>query len=392
MNIFDKARLISLANSRNMSAIFNNIVKQRDSNLQNLKSTSSVNKTEACIETLGEPVVAQGFDRLFELISTFNYTVESTDTEVADFVTQQLLDNHFEVLFEGLGLAKLSGLAALEVIWGYQSGKTVVEDLLPVDSSRIIYQLNNDNDYRYIPKFTTKAQPFTGEPLPYNKVIIHKYYSAYIDSPYGLGIGGLLVELIQIKNTALDLWLKIANKHSMPTIVANVANGSPEDEVEEFFEGLKSMLNSSVFVMPENYKLDIVNTSATGLESILIPLIAYCDEQINGLILGESITGKELANGSMSRDVVAKDITSLKALSLAKGVANTLNKTIVKWLVAYNFPESTAIIKVSSPDNSADNINLYKELKAIGVNIPAYWLANKFGVPHEERQKLGDNI
>lgn len=392
MNIFDKARLISLANSRNMSTIFNNIVKQRDSNLQNLKSTSSVNKTEACIETLGEPVVAQGFDRLFELMSTFNYTVESTDTEVADFVNQQLLDSNFEVLFEGLGLAKLSGLAALEVIWGYQSGKTVVEDLLPVDSSRIVYQLNNENDYRYVAKFTTKSQPFTGEPLPYNKVIIHKYYSAYIDSPYGLGIGGLLVELIQIKNTALDLWLKIANKHSMPTIVANVGNSSPEDEVEEFFEGLKSMLNSSVFVMPEDYKLDIVNTSATGLESILIPLIAYCDEQINGLILGESITGKELANGSMSRDVVAKDITSLKALSLAKGVANTLNKTIVKWLVAYNFPESSAVIKVSSPDNSNDNINLYKELKAIGVNIPADWLANKFGVPHEERQKLGDNI
>jgi hypothetical protein len=393
--MFNKSRLISLANDHygnTYSFGKNSIIQQRDANLQNLKGGSySVNKTEAAIATLGDPIVTQGFDRLFEAMGGFEYYIETTNKELKDFLDQQILDTNWSILFEGLGLAKLTGLAALEPIWGLQGGQIVIEDLLPIDSRRIVYSYTN-NSYAYQPRFTTLSQPFEGEQLPENKVIIHKYFSAFIDNPYGLGIGSLLIEIISIKQQLIDIWLKISNNHAIPIKIANIPSAASEEDVNNFFDCLKAMNNSSTFVLPEGYTLDVKDMSATGLDKIILPLINYCDESILGLIIGESITGKELANGSNAKDLVAKDITNAKALSLAKDICSTLNKTLINWLTAYNYPGQSVKITVKSTENLAESLQMYKDLKDLGLIISPEWLSEKFSVPHIPRKKLGDSV
>lgn len=395
-NIFDKKRLVSLLNdsvSSHSYSIGSNakILEQRDSNLANLKGTYSVNRTEASIETLGDSTVTLGFDRLFETMGSFEYLIGSEDKEVKDFIEDQILLNNWSILYEGLGLSKLTGVSALEIIWGLDKGKVIVEDILPIDSKRIVFS-QEENSYKYTPRFTTSSKPFDGELAPLNKIITHKFYSAYIDNSYGLGIGSLLVELVTIKQQLLELWLKLAGRYVFPIKVANVPLAATDEEVSSFFDCLKSMTNSSTFVLPEGYSLSVTDVSATGIDSILKPLLDYCDQQILGLIIGESITGKELSNGSNARDIQARDITHSKALSLAKDITATLNKTVVKWLLSYNFPSKKATIAVKSVENMAENLETYKALKELGLNIPPEFLAEKFGVPHVVRKKLGDSI
>lgn len=394
-NIFRKEQLISLKNDteRNLYSYGANatIIAQRDINLKNLGG-NSVNGTEFALQTMADPTVAQAFDRLFETMSKFVYEIESDDKQVEEFINAQILEEHWSILFEGLGLAKLTGIAAIEPIWAYLNDKIVIEEFIPVDSKRIVFSQDSTQS-KPVAKFTTINAPLTGEDIPPQKIIINTYFSAYIDSPYGLGIGGLLVELVELKRQILDLAVKIANRQAIPIKIGSIPDNAPAEEVDSFFECLKAMQNSSVFVLPEKFSLDVKDIGSSGLSDIVFPLLDYLEAQINSLVLGESITGKDLANGSQSRDNIASDITNTKAYSLAKDVASTLNKTVVKWLCLYNFPGKTAKIKVKNPENQLEQLEVYLKLKDLGLKLDPNWLAEKFNVKlAPERKALGSDI
>ena len=393
MGIFDKVMKAGLLNDpfnalyRLMSTA---IVTQRDYNLERLQG-ESVNKTELALACFGDSHVCLCYDRLTEIMASFYYSIEAENDDLKSFLEEQILDRR-ELIYESLSPAKVTGVAALEVMWDKNQGKVVAEDLVPVDSNRILYELP-PNHYKYKLRITTFNDNFTGLLVEPAKIIDYQFYSVYINNPYGLGVGGLLIELVRKKELVETIWFEIAKKYSQPVKIGKVPNDASKIDVDEFFEALNGMKKSATFVLPEGFELDVIDVSGSGAEGIVQPLLDYYDSKISGLLLGESITGKELANGSQSRDIVANDITVRKAFSLAQSITTRLNQTLVKWLIAYNFPGEKAKIVVNEPENLKELLDSYEKLGRLGVEFDAEWLANKFGVQQEPpRRVLGDNI
>jgi hypothetical protein len=395
MNIFNKRRLVSLADDSNsyLSAISSTkIVEQRDANLKNLKGNAhSTNRTELAIACLADADVLLGYERFVATLQGFNYTLECSDDDAKSFLQSQL-DLYLNKLLNNCALARITGISALEIIYEIKNTQICIKDLLALDSSRIVYELDS-NTYDYNVRFTNFRKPFEGEHYNETNFVIHRHWSLSIDSPYGVGIGGQLGELVQCKTQLQDLWLKICNKYSEPIISITVPQDTADEELDAFFETIKNLKNSARFVLPEGYNLDIKDPSPAGLSDLIIPLIERLERQIIGLLVGESLTAKEVSNGSNARDIVARDIGNEKALAFAAEICNTINNQFLKQLLAFNYPKVSAQLKVSSPENLAELLNSYEILKRLGCNLDTEWLAEKFDVKLAPAKKvLGTNI
>jgi hypothetical protein len=385
MSFLSKTRIAGLeGESYSLGSLGTKIVSQRDFNLQGLSGTS-INKTEQSLACLGDATVNQAFDRLTEAMFKLNFRIESDSKEAKELLEQELLGPKKTTILKSLALAKITGIALGEVVWSFKDGIVSIRDFFPVDSSRVHYVLTESGHYK---AQLSHNYPLKYEDVPDNKFVIHRHYQAMIDNPYGLGVGGLLIELIEWKNTLLDLWFTISKRNVEPIKIGSIPESASEEDADMFYECLVKLKNSSTFVLPQGFSLELQDPSPNGLESIVIALLNYCDEKINGLILGESIVGKDISNANQHRDGIAAEITEAKAFSLAQGICDTLNETLVKWLVDFNF-KATAKIYVASYEDLDLELERLTKLKQLGLLLDQDWLAEKFDVKITKKKTLG---
>ncbi len=383
MTIFNKKRLASIESQYNgyyYGAGGYKVVQQRDANLQNLRgSAASVNRTEMAMQVFADPEVVLGWERFLSLLSSFTYSVTCENAEAKAFLEDQIFSN-WGTIYKGLAVSRVTGIAGLEKIFSVnEKNQIILENLLPFDTSRIIYSLPQDS-YNYELRLSTSKAPYEGELIPEYNFIIHKHYSVMIDNSYGLGIGGLLAEIILCKSKLLNLWHKIVEKYSEPIVAIEVPDSASDEEIDEFFEALKALKNGARFVMPEGFKFNVHNVSATGLSDLILPLIDRLDRSIMSLLVGESLTGKETANGSNARDITARDISLQKAFEFAEEICHTVTNQLIRQLLIYNFPKVDAKLAVSSPENLNELLDMYTKAKQLGLDIDRQWLADKLGI------------
>ena len=80
-------------------------------------------------------------------------------------------------------------------------------------------------------------------------------------------------------------------------------------------------------------------------------------------------------------------------MSLANGLAATLNDTTIKWLSNMNYPEAEPpVLSFEFEDDLAAKADLLFKVKSLGVEFDEDWLAKEFGVKLSQKQQLGDNI
>lgn len=383
MTIFNKERLASLKNQFGQAFYYlsgSKVIEQRDANLKNFKGgAASVNRTELAMQVFADSEVQLGYEKFLASLSSFQYLIEADDLEVKNFIADQVFE-HWSTILQGLALSRVTGLAGLEKVFSKNSkNQIVLETLLPFDTSRIVYSVP-DAGYQYLLRITTDKNPFDGELVVLENFLIHKHYSVMIDNPYGLGIGGLLAEIIACKSALIMLWQKIIEKYSEPVISITVPNSASDEEIDEFFEAIKNLKNSARFILPEGFQFDVHNLSSTGLADLILPLIDRLDRSIMSLMVGESLTAKETSNGSNARDIVARDISIEKGLLFAQELCFTINSQLIKQLLAYNFPGKKARLVVSSPENISEILDIYLKAKQLGLNPDLEWLANKLGI------------
>jgi len=384
------------------------ILENRDSTIQRFDNEVAGNGADIYLDLFSDPFLVECFQRALEVLNEASIesviTKESDDPEVLqkqqdcqEWLTENLIETgRITELVEILFVSLVTGIAAGEVNYSpLQDGTIGIRPFTPVDPERIIYAVDPKTGF-LTPKISTRLYPINGEEFGDEKLIIHTYRSVSIYNPYGLGMGSQLKVLIDFKNELLKLWIRIVEKFSAPIVVAKIPEIADIEEVEAFLQDLKFMSENARFVLPPDFELDVKDVSGTGADTLVQPYIDYIDRQISGLILGESITGKELANGSQARDIVASKITVRKAKTFAAQVDRTINETLVKWLINLNFPGVKGVkIKHTYPDTERleQLASTMAILNQIGYNVDPDWIETTFGIPQApKRRSLGDSV
>lgn len=326
------------------------------------------------------------------------------DEEVAEFVRQVLKrmgtntrqaygkemlvtsNSAFDAFIRGMCESMILGISIGEICWMRQGNYIVPSEIKIRDPRRFQFVLNEDGTIS--PRLMTVDSPVEGIPLPLRSMVIHRHwaYSNFMD-PYGTGLGRQLYSLVEFRRTLLSFWLQYADKHTTPTAVGKFSLGTPDEEVQSLFTALQRLGQETAIVIPD--EMEIKWLESEGRAEVYEKLIEYVDQQISFVINGENTVGQETGNvGSYARDQVSDSVRMRKAKAFSEELDETINSTIIRWIVELNYPGSAIprlrrnFDDLEQREDPVKVVQMLTQLQAIGYEVKDLdWVRDKLEIP-----------
>ena len=253
------------------------------------------------------------------------------DTQAAELVTAQFKALGFDRLTRNLLDAQLKGFAVGEVMWDVRGAELVCARVKPRNARRFVFA--EDETLRLI----TREHLMDGEALPGRKFIVHRFGDD--ESPYGLGLGNKLFWPVFFKRQDITFWLTFADKFGSPTAVGKYPAGAIKEEQKKLLDALAAIAQDAGIIVPDGMMIELLEVARTGSIDTYEKLARYMDEQMSECVLGESITTTPALTGLGSGvATVQNEVRKEIAQADADEVSETLNETLVRWIVDYNLP------------------------------------------------------
>jgi phage gp29-like protein len=326
------------------------------------------------------------------------------DEEIAEFVRQVLKrmgtntrqaygkemlvtsNSAFDAFIRGMCESIILGIGIGEICWMRQGDYIVPSEIKIRDPRRFLFVLNEDGTIA--PRLMTVESPVEGIPLPLRSMVIHRHwaYSNFMD-PYGTGLGRQLYSLVEFRRTLMAFWLQYADKHTTPTAVGKFSLGTPDEEVQSLFTALQRLGQETAIVIPD--EMDISWLESQGRSEVYEKLIEYVDQQISFVLNGENTVGQETGNvGSYARDQISDSVRMRKAKAFSEELDETLNATLIRWIVELNYP-GAAIPRLrrnfddlEQRDDPVKIVQMLTQLQAIGYEVKDLdWVRDKLEIP-----------
>lgn len=248
--------------------------------------------------------------------------------KAADFVRGILDGMQFDRLCVDLLDALLKGFAVSEIIWELREGYLLPAEVIPRAQKRFTF------DELHAPRLLTMSNMVAGEALPDRKFIVHSV-GGKDGTPYGLGLGNRLYWPVTFKRQGIGFYLAYLDRFGSPTAVGKHEPTMPNDEVDKLFTALQGVGQESTITIPNTVLLELLEPKTGNVP--YEPLVRYMDEQISTAVLGETMTTTSQAAGLGSGQAqVHNDVRTELAEADADLLSDTLNKTLIKWLVELN--------------------------------------------------------
>jgi phage gp29-like protein len=326
------------------------------------------------------------------------------DEEVAEFVRQVIYrmgtntrqsygkemlvssNSAFDTFIKGLCESIILGIGIGEICWMRQGNYIVPAEIKIRDPRRFIFVLNEDGTIS--PRLMTVNSPVEGIPLPLRSTVIHRHwsYSSFMD-PYGAGLGRQLYNLVEFRRTLLSFWLQYADKHTTPTAVGKFSLGTPDEEVDSLFTALQRLGQETALVIPDEMSVEWLENQ--GRTEVYEKLIEYVDQQISFIINGENTVGQETGNvGSYARDQVSDSVRMRKAKAFSEELDETLNSTLLRWIVELNYPGAPVprlrrnFDDLEQREDPVKVVQMLTQLQAVGYEVKDLdWVRDKLEIP-----------
>lgn len=283
-------------------------------------------------------------------------------------------------LTRGLGIALFTGISPAEIIWGDGiDGYPVVNNVKMRDARRFHFESSEKGEV-FI-KLKTRNNYYDGIYVPDRKFIVFKYDSIPSDDPYGMSVGNMLYYPIQWKKELLSLWLTIVDKYASPTTIGKYDEDISDEEKMEFDRAISNVAREMAISMPSSFSVDFESPNISNVD-LLDKLEKLCNAYISKVISGEANTGETTGEGSV-RQTVSNSIRVAKAKSFSDLISETLNNSLIKWIVATRYPNQD----VNPPKlwrnfgDSNEVLDQLKKIKDLGFNTTLEYVENLTGIP-----------
>lgn len=254
------------------------------------------------------------------------------DKEIAEFVEAQLggIEGFEDIMLDLLD-AIGKGFAVSEIMWSYDEGHVVVDDIRSRHQKRFFWDSVDDSF-----KVRTQEAP-EGIELPKNKFIVHKY-KARSGHPSRAGVLRVVAWMYLFKNYTLKDWVAFCEVFGMPLRLGKYQPGASEDDKRALMQALVAIGADAAGIFPDGTAIEFVNTEKTSSTDLYERLARYCDEQVSKAILGQTLTS-DSGGGSYAQSKTHNDVRHDLTVADCKAIAATLRRDLIRPLVLYNFGE-----------------------------------------------------
>ncbi|WP_456437203.1 phage portal protein family protein [Desulfurobacterium sp.] len=253
--------------------------------------------------------------------------------EIADFVKQAIYENlNIEQDFAELLSAIEYGFSVSEVIWKQENGYWLPDSLRARKPEKFRFNTKGELLY-YDPVEGWKKLDTT------YKFIIHRH-NPQVENPYGTSVLLSCYWPWMFKKAGWKFWLKVAEKFGVPTVLALLkGEGLPESQIEEAANYVaEALLNIQEDAAVALVGVDRVETlDSKGSAEDFARLIELCNAEISKAITGEILTADKGNTGSYALAKVHSETLKRRGRKVAKALANTLNRSLIRWMVELNY-------------------------------------------------------
>jgi phage gp29-like protein len=265
------------------------------------------------------------------------------DIAVKEFVEEQIQDLPMDEIFRGLLEAYVVGFSVGEVMWRRTASGVKAYDVRMRDPRRFRFQENEEADMGFTMRMVTRQNMFLGEELPARKFITFRYWTQANGDPYGCGLGRILYPIVKFKRRALESQLLYSDRFANPTAVATAPLAATTQEIDTLYNHLQNLSQETALILPEGYNLEFINPA--GSPDTFTTIRDSLIKEINMLITGEDETGNA-DSGSRASSEVALQVREVRAKELSELLCETLNESLVRWIVDLNFGTSIVAPKL----------------------------------------------
>ena len=275
----------------------------------------------------------------------------------------------------GLMDAILKGFAVGEVMWAIKGDEIVPDRVIARDQRRFRF----DIDYRL--HLLTYVDMLVGEDLPPRKFIVHSF-GAKDGSPYGLGLGSRLYWYVFFKRQGIGFWLALLDKYGMPTAVGKYPPQASAD--------LKQKLNVCVERDRAGHGGHhsrrrgglAPRKRADWRQRRLREDCALHGRADRRDRAWRTLTTNIGAAGSRAAAGIHNDVRLELARADGELLAETLNRTLVRWIVDLNMPGAPyprLLWDIQEPDDLDARADRDGKLYKMGFRPTLKYITDTYG-------------
>lgn len=305
--------------------------------------------------------------------------VKSNFTGMEDF-TQDIYE-----LLDAIG----KGFSVSEVIWDVDS-EVRIKKFMNRPQRRIQFDAVTRQ-----PKIRTLNSPYYGQPVSDYKFIVHRCSSTW-ENPFGDAIDQTLYWMWLFKKMVIKFWATQLEVGTAPIPFVKIPNGASTEMKAEALLIAKQIRSGTYGYIPQNFELlfaEAKNMAAANLS--FEGFIDMCNDEMTKAINGQTLTTEASGKGekgSRSLGEVHRQTQNARDLFRAKGLAATLNSTVVKWLIDWNYTSVEGYPKfkfnIEEPLDRKVEAETVKILGEAGYKAKRDYIENKFGIPLEEEEPI----
>ncbi len=288
---------------------------------------------------------------------------DEQDKAVAEFVRSQLKTIAFDDICLKMLDAILVGYSVAEIIWAQKGGQITIDDVRSRNPDRFTFikpnaptkgQPRNPSPGKAPPsvkgptadlwgyqlRLLTDAHPIEGQPLPDKKFVIFSWGSKHAN-PFGFGLGARVWWPAQWKKDVVKASLVFADRFAEPAMLGKFSPEASTQQVNALEGFLQDLRSQSWAVLPTDTEISFLEAARSGTTDLYDKLLAWCDQQIARAILGQEYGAS--ANQGLGGAPALQDGARLDALvrSDADLLSHAINRSLITWLVGFNFPGAT---------------------------------------------------
>jgi len=300
-----------------------------------------------------------------------------------------------QVCFELLG-ALLFGWQVSEIVWDQDNKEIFPAEIAKKDLRRFQFAMG-DRGYKL--RYLSLSNLFEGEPLPTRKFIVHRYsFGGLAQDPYGYGLGARLFFPRFFKSNSVKFWLIFADKWATPTAVGKFPRGATTEQKEQLLKMLNSLATDAGVIIPDTMMIEFLEAQRSSTTNTYQELVDFCNSEMSKVVLGETGTTDQNGGGggSRARDQVGNEIRIEIAKADADLLSDTLNRTLVRWIVQLNLPDATppTIWRKFPELEEKEDLNTRatrdSQIVQMGFTLTRKYITDTYGVELEEEEAQTD--